>query len=160
MTGRGVINVTSGGAVHGPMPDPLVTIATFRDLPEALLAQGKLEAGGIESFLADDNVVRMDWFWANAVGGVKLQVREEEAESALDLLAEAIPEELPSEMETAYQQPRCPKCGSLDVRHDRPEQGLRLAVLYLVPLLLPGRRKRWMCDSCGAHWRDDAESPL
>ena len=41
-------------------PD-LVTIERFRDLPEALLAKGKLESAGIRCFLADSELVRTDW---------------------------------------------------------------------------------------------------
>jgi hypothetical protein len=43
----------------------LVTIRQFRDLPEALLAKGSLESAGIECFLADENLVRLDWFISN-----------------------------------------------------------------------------------------------
>jgi hypothetical protein len=38
----------------------LVTIRKFRDLPEAQLAKGSLESAGIECYLVDDNMVRMD----------------------------------------------------------------------------------------------------
>lgn len=37
-----------------------VTLRKFRDLPEALLAKGSLESAGIEAYLLDDNMVRMD----------------------------------------------------------------------------------------------------
>jgi hypothetical protein len=70
---------------------PLVHLCTFRDLPDALLAKGKLESNGIDSYLADENVVRMDWFWSNAVGGIKLQVREEDFRAAASILAEPAP---------------------------------------------------------------------
>jgi hypothetical protein len=52
----------------------LVTIRKFRDLPEALLAKGSLESAGIEAVLTDDNIVRLDWFWSNLMGGIKLNV--------------------------------------------------------------------------------------
>jgi hypothetical protein len=39
-----------------------VTLRKFRDLPEALLAKGGLESEGIEAYLVDDNMVRMDWW--------------------------------------------------------------------------------------------------
>lgn len=133
----------------------LVTIATFRDLPEALLAKGKLDSAGIQTFLADDNLVRTDWFWSNAIGGVKLQVGEADAQEALDLLSEDIPESLPAEDKVAFRQPKCPQCGSLDVRYDSPLQGLRLAVLWVLPIPMPAGKKRWMCESCGAHWREE-----
>jgi hypothetical protein len=53
----------------------LVLLRRFRDVPEALLAKGMLEASGIECFLADENMVRMDWFISNLLGGVKLLVQ-------------------------------------------------------------------------------------
>jgi hypothetical protein len=66
----------------------LVTIGHFRDLPEALLAKGRLDSAGIECFLIDQNMVRMDWFISNLLGGIKLQVKKEDAEEALALLGE------------------------------------------------------------------------
>src|SRR5580698_713431 len=47
----------------------LITVRSFWNLVEAELAKGMLEAAGIECFLFDDNMVRMDWFQANAIGG-------------------------------------------------------------------------------------------
>jgi len=63
----------------------LVTIRKFRDLHEAWLAKGSLESAGIECFLMDDNMVRLDWFYSNLVGGVKLQVRAEDYHAAMRL---------------------------------------------------------------------------
>jgi hypothetical protein len=60
----------------------LVILRQFRDLPDATLARGILEAAGIETFFADDNIVRMDWFISNAVGGIKLKVKREDLEAA------------------------------------------------------------------------------
>ena len=134
------------------MADALVTIIAFRDLPQALLAQGKLESEGIESTLADDNVVRMDWFWSTAMGGVKLQVAPENAERAMEVLSEEIPPSLDVDEAGEFMQPSCPKCGSLDVRYDAPLHGVQLAVLYVAPLPLPAGKKRWICETCGAQW--------
>src|SRR5882672_9344643 len=64
----------------------LVTIRQFRDLPEALLAKGSLESVGIECFLADENLVRLDWFISNFIGGIKLNVRAADAEDARKIL--------------------------------------------------------------------------
>jgi hypothetical protein len=64
----------------------LVTIRQFRDVPEAYLAKGLLDSAGIESFLFDANIIWTQWLWSNALGGVKLRVREEDAEEALALL--------------------------------------------------------------------------
>lgn len=72
----------------------LVTIRQFRDLPEALLAKGSLESAGIECFLADENLVRLDWFISNFIGGIKLNVRVADAANAQKLLDEPILEGL------------------------------------------------------------------
>lgn|SRR5512146_2904084 len=139
------------------MPGSLVTLATFRDLPEALLAKGKLESAGIACFLADDNMVRTDWFWSNAIGGVKLKVEQEDVEAAMEVLSEEIPESLPAQEKVAFRQPKCPQCGSLDVRYDSPWHGLRLALLWFLPIPAPAGRKRWMCEACGAQWREESD---
>ena len=42
-------------------PSPPVTIRQFGNMSEALCAQGCLDAAGIESFLTDTNIGRIDW---------------------------------------------------------------------------------------------------
>ena len=73
----------------------LVTISHYRDLPDALLAKGLLEIAGIECFLADDNVVRLDWFLSNAIGNMRLQVEEDDAAEALEILNQPISDDAP-----------------------------------------------------------------
>lgn len=75
----------------------LVTVRTFWNLVEAELAKGLLDAAGIEAFLFDDNMVRLDWFNANALGGVKLRVDPDNAAEANRVLEEAAAEEVPPE---------------------------------------------------------------
>ena len=79
-------------SVKREAPSP-VMIARFGGVPEALLAKSMLDSAGIESFLGDENLVRLDWFYSNLVGGIKLMVREEDAETARTMLKENIPEE-------------------------------------------------------------------
>lgn len=68
-------------------PDPksaeLVTLATFDNSAEASIVRNQLEAAGIRTFLADDATIGMAWHLGVAVGGVKLQVAEQDAERAL-----------------------------------------------------------------------------
>jgi hypothetical protein len=64
----------------------LVTVRRFHNLPDALLAKGSLESAGIECYLADDNMVRI--FLSTFVGGVRLLVRREDADSAQLILDE------------------------------------------------------------------------
>lgn len=71
----------------------LVLLRRFRDLPEALLAKGRLESAGIPCSLADDNMVRLDWFISNLLGGVKLLVDAEDFAEASRVLNEPAPQE-------------------------------------------------------------------
>lgn len=142
----------------------LVTLRQFRDLPEALLAKGALDSAGIESFLGDDNVVRMDWFLSNAIGGVKLRVREEDAAAASALLDQQRPEAFDVEAVGEYKQPRCPNCGSLDVSFQELIKRVAyssLAGLWLAGIVppIPLKRLGWKCHSCGHSWEGSSDSP-
>jgi len=113
-----------------------VTLRQFRDLPEALLAKGSLESAGIQAYLIDDNMIRMDWFISNLLGGIKLNVRAEDAEVARQILDQPIPETLDVEGVGKFEQPKCPRCQSLNVS-------------YLV------ERREWICGACGNEWEHE-----
>jgi hypothetical protein len=51
-----------------PELNDTITLRKFRDLPDALLAKGSLESAGIQAYLTDDNMIRMDWFISNLLG--------------------------------------------------------------------------------------------
>ena len=68
----------------------LITVRSYWNLLEAELAKGALEAAGIDCFLFDDNMLRMDWFNANAIGGVKLRVDRGNVDDANRILDESI----------------------------------------------------------------------
>ncbi|MGZ6326884.1 MAG: hypothetical protein ACXWR1_22015 [Bdellovibrionota bacterium] len=137
---------------------PLVTIRQFRDLPEALLAKGSLDSAGIECALVDENIVRLDWFWSNLMGGVKLGVDPDDVEAAEQILSQPIPEEFEAEGTGSYEQPRCPTCGSLDINFRESDPAAYLSLALSVPI--PFRRRAWRCRSCGAEWEiDDAPDP-
>jgi hypothetical protein len=138
-------------AISHPEIPNLVILRHFRDLPEALLAKGGLESAGIECFFDDDNIVRMDWFISNAVGGIKLLVRPEDFESANDILKNGIPPVFNVPGVGEYEQPRCAKCGSLDVISeivknvgaDTPAGSDQGATAI---------QRGWKCEACGNAW--------
>lgn len=71
------------------IPPGPVAVLRFRDLPDAEMAQSVLRSAGIDSFLADQNTIRLHWFWSNAIGGVKVVVRAEDEADARELLNQA-----------------------------------------------------------------------
>lgn len=131
----------------------VVTIRRFRDLPEALLAKGSLESAGIECYLVDENMVRMDWFISNLLGGVKLQVWPEDVGEATAILEMPIPEEIDVEGSGIYHQPHCPNCRSLDVTFEELNKPAAYATAA-VGLPMPLHRTAWRCHACGREWED------
>jgi hypothetical protein len=132
----------------------LGTVRQFRDLPEALLAKGCLESVGIECFLGDENLVRLDWFISNFIGGIKLNVKVADVENARKLLDEPILEGIYVDGVGLYEQPRCPNCQSLDVNFKELNRPIAYMSAFLrVPL--PVQRRAWHCHSCDAEWEDD-----
>lgn len=140
----------------------LVTVGRFWNLAEAQLAKGAVQAAGIEAFLFDDNMVRLDWFNANALGGVKLRVDREDAAAAEEVLAQPIPEHFDVSGVGEFEQPRCPHCGSLDVNFHENAPAAYVATIA-IGLPLPIHRRAWRCHNCTAEWedygiRDEAQS--
>ena len=130
-----------------------VTLRQFRDLPEALLAKGSLESAGIEAYLVDDNMIRMDWFISNLLGGIKLKVRPEDAEAAGEILNQPIPEMLNVEGVGNFEQPKCSRCQSLDVTYAELNKEFSYLTAYAgVPI--PVYKKGWTCHACGNEWEE------
>ena len=93
--------------IPDPSPDVefqrLITIRQYRDLTDAQLAKGVLDSSGIPSYLRDENLVRMDWFYSNSIGGIRLQVREQDLAAAEALLSQSISELAESDGESPYE---------------------------------------------------------
>lgn len=68
----------------------LTTVATFDLAAKAEVARNVLEDAGIQAAITDSEIVAMDWLISNAVGGIKVQVREEDAERAAAVLDEQL----------------------------------------------------------------------
>lgn len=63
-----------------------VTIKTFTHPNEAAVIVSRLESEGIECFLKDGLTAQINPFYSNAIGGVKLQVRNNTVERAIEIL--------------------------------------------------------------------------
>jgi len=131
----------------------LVTVRRYRDLAEAYVGRSMVESAGIPAWVADENLVRMDWFWSNLVGGMRLQVDVRDEAAAREILEEGIPETITYDDEEVYVQPACPKCGSAHITlGSGTECGRSFVALYFLAIPVPPRKALWHCASCGAEW--------
>jgi hypothetical protein len=61
-------------------------LTSFGKAEEAHLLRARLEGSGIAAYVRDENIVTADWLYSGAVGGVKVEVQDEDFEAASDLL--------------------------------------------------------------------------
>ncbi len=121
-----------------------VTVGSYSFPHEAHLARAKLEAEGIPAFVADEHTINMQWLYSQALGGVKVQVPEQFAEQARELLEEDLAQQ-PVEHELTT----CPECGVAEFEY--LVHGKRVAYLLFWILGFPlwrVRRER-KCRACG-----------
>ena len=136
------------------------TIRRYRDQAEALMARSVLESAGIGCYLRDENTIRIEWLWSNYMGGMRLQVAEADVVAAEAILSQPIPAHIAIEGEADYDQPQCPKCGSLDVSFNNFDAKVGAASMLLLgfPLPSPVEKDYWHCNNCGTNWTDDGEA--
>lgn len=81
--------------------------------------------------------------------------RGNEASEARELLAAAISETFEVEGTGAYQQPKCPNCGSLDVSFEELDRNIaHLGLLIGIPIPAV---KGGNCHDCGLTWDEPVE---
>ena len=113
-------------------------VAAYTLLSEAHAPLSRLHSAGIAAVLRDDGLVWADWFSANAVGGVKIDVPDEDYATAVEIVRLA-----PSEEGLL----KCPHCGSCDVLVRILSPPALLCVLLKLPI--PIKWQKVDCRSCG-----------
>lgn len=66
----------------------LMTVASYSFPYQAQIARARLEVDGIQAYVADEHTITMQWLYSDALGGVKVQVREQDLSRARSILAE------------------------------------------------------------------------
>jgi hypothetical protein len=102
------------------MNDKLVTIKTFYYDSETMLYEPRFKDAGIYYLLKDQKTVSADPIVSNAIGGIKLQVKEQDLETGKAILKEIDDNRIQSNFgkELEFKGKRylgtlkiCPKCG-------------------------------------------------
>lgn len=67
----------------------LITIAVFTTAFIAHVVEGRLQADGIECYVQDEHTLQVNPLLSNALGGIKLQVKEEDVPVAVTILQQS-----------------------------------------------------------------------
>ena len=142
------------------MAGELITIRSYFNQTDAYLAQSRLESAGIRTFLADENMVNTNWLYSIAMGGIRLQVLQEEVEAALAILDDGAKQPLAAAEEDEV---HCPKCGSINTWRGydtilwwlHPIHWFYPLVLFFCGTVFPPPTfgYTWRCRDCGHKWR-------
>ena len=135
------------------MSTKLVTIKTFYYDHETLLYEPQLRSAGIYYLLKDHKTVTVDPFLSSAIGGIKLQVKEEDAERAIALVKEIEKNQDSREEESEIYiddkvldkiLEECPKCNSDRIYIER--------LAFLKSLFPSFSKRQYYCMDCKHKW--------
>ena len=132
----------------------MITIKTFINPVEANIIKGRLESEGIPTLLLDENTVNTYWLYAQAIGGIRLQVKEEDVEHALSILKEDNAKMYLMDDDEDENICLCPNCYSSNIgvnKYSKSAFGFSW-LLVGFPLLVPD--KRLQCFNCGNEWKE------
>ena len=147
----------------------LQVLSRFGTIGEAESARTALDAAGIDAEIVDEEMVVVNWMISNAIGGVKLLVRDSDLAESKEILStaalpladenaggtvvdqRALGAPPPNASDTVEE--RCPRCGLPELHRIRHRRLIALSmfepvfalVLPLVFSFLPKRE----CDACG-----------
>jgi len=136
------------------MSHKLITIAQYRDLPQAGLDKSILESQGITCFLDNEFTIGVNWLYSTALGGVKLQVLEVDVAQAKQILQESYncaTEAGPAEEDLPLENV-CPSCGAAEIEtRNYTRKFAAISLLLSLPLFF--FLKRYRCKGCGHRWK-------
>jgi len=116
----------------------LKTVAAFSTPAEAHVAIARLAGSGVAAVMRDECTVQFNWLISNAVGGVKIEVEDDDFATTQEILA------LPP-IESGIL--RCPHCGSFDTRVKVLSAFGALCMVLKLPI--PQRLAAVDCRACG-----------
>jgi len=128
--------------------DTFKKIGEYQYSSEAFIYKAKLESEEIEVFVRDNHTIDTDPFLSNAIGGVKLFVRQEDYDNAMAILSEISKFSMDDKGELI----RCPKCGAEKIQLLTTIKDLKSLLSFLFSFLivvLPFYNKyKYRCETC------------
>jgi len=123
-------------------------IGEYQYSSEAFIYKAKLESEEIEVFVRDNHTIDTDPFLSNAIGGVKLFVREEDYDNAMLIVSKISKFSIDDKGELI----KCPRCGAEKIQLLTTIKDLRSLLSFLFSFLmvvLPFYNKyKYKCEAC------------
>jgi len=126
----------------------MLTVATFSKPEEAHMLRLRLEAGGVPAYIQDENMVQTDWLYSNAIGGVRVQIDEDDVDRAKEILQDPGIDVEPAGM------PACPKCSSANTKPDELPRRVSFLSMMLAGFPFLFSKTRWRCTHCKHAWNE------
>ncbi|PHR49761.1 MAG: hypothetical protein COA32_01105 [Fluviicola sp.] len=127
-----------------------VTIKTFDNNMDAHMLKSRIESEGIKCFLFDEETVTINPLYAQAIGGIKLKVHQEDVSAVRKILKDISETPLTDDEGDRI---LCPNCSSIAINTGfRSVSGWRGLVFAFVAFLSltfsPFIKTRYYCKDC------------
>jgi hypothetical protein len=138
------------------------TILTFVYPHEAHIAKSYLDSEGIDSEIRDELTAQVNNFYSNAIGGVKLLVKEEDFSKGIEVLKNGgyINESGTSEnqieivfIEKGFNKNVCPFCKSENISIKKVPTFWTVLVIFIFNAAFPILKKSYKCYNCEKEWK-------
>lgn len=140
-----------------------ITISRYEQSHDAHMVKSYLESQGISVFLKDEITSQVTTCYGSAIGGIKLQIPEEQYDKAYELLEnggyvkprlfeEKIKLEL-IENKTNYRKGECPFCRSMNIVRVKQSDPITNIILSILGVFFPTLRDPNKCNSCQRIWK-------
>lgn len=130
------------------MGNKFLLLASYQYTSEAQIYKGKLESEGIAVFIRDNNIVDSNPLYSNAVGGVKLFVKEEDIEKAKQILGKVSSFSVGDNNNLV----KCPKCGAEESNLITSIKDVKSLFSFIFSFLIGGltfyAKYKYKCNKC------------
>jgi len=137
------------------MDDKIVTFQSYYDPMLAHIVRTRLEANGIQCFVADENTIGANPLYNQAVGGVKVKIFERDMEKCREILAsegdlhEQDHHEVDDDNDTYVVCPFCASTNVSNISANKKNEEWPDLLDSLANLVNPFyTQKNWHCNNC------------
>jgi DNA-directed RNA polymerase subunit RPC12/RpoP len=128
-------------------------IRRYQYSSEAIIFKGKLESEGISVFIRDNNTVDTYPLYSNAVGGVKLFVKNDDFIKANEILSQVSEYSL----DEMNQLVNCPKCNGKQIKMITSIKDIKTLIAFIFSMLfvlMPFYSKHtYRCNTCSFEFK-------